>query len=79
MKAYRVELLIIDLDGIGEEEIIKVIEQYTHYPNHCINPHVAEIESAEIGEWDDDHPLNNPQTMEEEYHRLFGICNEQEL
>lgn len=72
MKAYKVELLIIDHDGLGEDEIKEVIEN-TKYPNYCINPEVKKITSADIGEWDDDHPLNKKSTSEQEYLRLFPL------
>jgi len=71
MKAYKIELLVIDFDGIGEEEIKSVIEN-AKYPNRCISPDVKSIECADIGEWDDDHPLNSSLTSDEEYNRLFG-------
>ncbi len=70
MKAYKVTLLIIDIDEIGAEEIKDVIEN-VHYPNRCISPDVAQIESAEIGEWYDDHPLNRTDTSTAEWKRLF--------
>lgn len=70
MKAYKVTLLIIDLDEIGAGEIKDVIEN-VHYPNRCISPEVAQIESAEIGEWRDDHPLNITTTSTAEWKRLF--------
>ena len=71
MKAYKVTLLIIDFDGLGDSEITNVIAN-THYPNHCINPLVRNIVSRDIGEWSDDHPLNRGDTVESEYKRLFG-------
>lgn len=70
MKVYRVELLIVDHDNVGDE-IPTIIEQQ-NYPNHCISPNVMEIESKDIGEWDDENPLNNKNTMKSEYERLFN-------
>ena len=70
MKAYRVELLIVDHDGIGCDGIIIAIEN-TKYPNRCIAPSVIEIDVAEIGVWSDDHPLNSFATQEDEFARLF--------
>lgn len=70
MKAYRVELLIIDHDVLGEQEITDVIEN-VHYPNHCIAPDVMAIESRDIGPWEDYHPLNQISTRDAEYSRLF--------
>ena len=71
MKAYKVELLIIDFDDIGGEGITEVLEK-THYPNHCICPEVMQIIEKDIGEWDDDHPLNSMDTTDAEYKRIFG-------
>jgi hypothetical protein len=70
MKAYKVTLTIIDFDHIGEDEIKLVIED-TRYPNRCISPNVVNIESVDIGEWNDNHPLNNSRTCEAEWKRLF--------
>jgi len=69
MKAYKLEILIIDFDGVGDE-IKDVIEQQK-YPNHCIAPDVKKMEVVDIGEWHDDHPLNNSLTCDEEYKKLF--------
>lgn len=57
MKAYRVTFVVIDHDHLGADGIQAVAEN-TRYPNHCLRPRVTEIEEAEIGEWSDDHPLN---------------------
>jgi len=52
MKAYKVELLVLDLNNVGvcEETLCEDLEY--------LFPQVMSIESKEIGEWDDDHPLN---------------------
>lgn len=70
MKAYKVELLVIDHDNIGENSIRNVIEN-ANYPNDCIWPKVKYIECKEIGEWSDSHPLNKKNKQDEEYNRLF--------
>ncbi len=57
MRAFKIELLILDFDDIGADEIESVLEQ-TRYPNRSIKPDVMLIQSADIGEWHDDHPLN---------------------
>lgn len=71
MKAYKVEILVIDHDELDEDGIKTTLEN-TRYPNHCMHPYVKKITSADIGEWDDSHPLNQYATMDEEYDRLFG-------
>ena len=69
-KVYRVELLIVDHDGIGAAGIQEVIEA-THYPNRCISPDVMRFDEREI-EWSDDHPLNSIHTMREAFEALFA-------
>lgn len=68
MKAYKLEILVIDHEDIGEEEIKELI-QNTRY----INPIIKNVDSADIGEWSDDHPLNKRESADEEYERLFGL------
>jgi len=68
-KAYRVELLVIDHDGLTESDVVHVIET-TRYPNRCIAPRVMRIDEREI-EWGDRHPLNLTTTQRAEYERLF--------
>lgn len=70
MKAYKVELLIVDMDEIGPDAIKDYLEN-TKYPNYCMDPHVKNIIEKDIGEWHDDHPLNKRDKCEEEYQRLF--------
>ena len=71
MKAYRVEILIIDHDKLGPDEI-KVVLENQKYPNWCIYPIVKRVDGAELGEWTDDHPLNRRSTSDAEYRRLFS-------
>ncbi len=71
MKAYRIELLVIDFDGIGGDEIQAVLEA-ERFPNDCINLSVKRVDSQDIGAWTDDHPLNRAGTSSAEYERLFG-------
>lgn len=71
MKAYKLEVLIIDHDGIGPDEIRTVLENQK-YPNHCMYPEVQSIDWREIGDWHDDHPLNRTKTRDSEYRRLFA-------
>lgn len=75
MKAYKVELLIIDFDEIGEKSIKETIEN-ERYPNYCISPSVMHIHGEDIGEWDDDHPLNKSNTRKNYYNMLFNTLSE---
>ena len=70
MKAYKITILVLDFDDMGEENVRKTIEE-TRYANHCISPEVKSIQSCDI-EWADDHPLNNHSTSDAEYARLFS-------
>ena len=70
MKAYKIEILVIDFDGLSEEGILREIEN-ARYANDCITPQVKEITCRDIGQWTDDHPLNKQVTSEEEYRRIF--------
>lgn len=71
MQVIKLEVVIVDMDGLGAEEIKSVIENQ-RYPNHCISPDVRNMEVREIGEWSDEHPLNHRDKQEAELVRLFG-------
>jgi len=71
MYVYKVEIMVVDLDELGPQEIKDVFENIK-YPNHCMSPEVMDIEGRDIGEWDDEHPLNNIHKSEAEYRRLFN-------
>lgn len=70
MKVHKLTICIIDHDDVGEEEIRDIIEN-TRYPNHCISPDIKKFETRDIGEWDDDHPLNQRATCDEFFADLF--------
>jgi hypothetical protein len=57
MKAYKIELLVIDHEGHGEDAICFELER-----SRYIMPQVINTEEFEIGEWPDDHPLNKTDT-----------------
>ncbi len=70
MKAYKIEILVIDFEDCGEEQIKDMIEE-VKYPNYAIAPQIMGVEEADIGEWTDNHPLNLKTTIKDEYSRLF--------
>jgi hypothetical protein len=70
MQIHKIVLTIIDFDEIGAESCREVLEN-ARYPNRCFSPDVLSIETREIGEWDDDHPLNHEETAGAEINRLF--------
>lgn len=71
MKAYKLEILIIDHDELGMEGIKGEIEN-TNYANDCISPYVMNMVEKDKGEWSDEHPLNLCHTWKKEYQELFG-------
>jgi hypothetical protein len=71
MQIHKITLTIIDFDEIGVESCRKVLEN-TKYPNRCINPKVCGIETREIGQYHDEHPLNFAATAQTEIDRLFA-------
>ena len=73
MKVYKVELSILDFEEIGEEDI-KIMLENTKY----LYPKVISIDSREIGEWSDDHPLNHSSTQLHELKRIFENGNTNE-
>lgn len=75
MKAMKVEILILDFDGLGEEGVKSAIEN-SRYPNHCISPEVKNITSASV-DWNDDHPLNKIETSDRAYIDLFSESQEE--
>ena len=77
MEVHKVTLYIIDHDEIGKEGVKEILE-ITRYPNRCILPTVLSIESRDIGEWDDNHPLNMIDIADEYCRKLFDQSAEQE-
>lgn len=53
MKAYKIELVVVDHENYGESKILGMLENVKY-----INPLVTSIEKRDIGEWSDAHPLN---------------------
>jgi hypothetical protein len=70
MKAYKLEIIVVDHDLVGGDGIRYHLEN-TKYPNYCISPNVISIKEADIGEWSDDHPLNKLDTPKEQIDSYF--------
>lgn len=71
INVYKIELMIIDFDEVGEDEIKAIIED-SKYPNHCISPEVKSIAYRTIDWKDDNHPLNKTATADQFYQQLFA-------
>jgi len=71
MQVHKLTVYVLDFDGLGADGVKETLENQ-RYPNHCISPSVLFIETREIGEWDDDHPLNHSDKAQEEYERIFS-------
>lgn len=84
MKAYKIEMIVNDLERAGADGIKALIEDYS---STYIAPMVLDIKEMEIGEWSDDHPLNSckfaksyvdkifPNEYKQEYETLRDICS----
>ena len=70
MKAYKIELLVLPLndENMRIDEITTILEEHVD----PLFSTVIKMDSRDIGEWNDDHPLNSPDTMTAEYERLFN-------
>jgi hypothetical protein len=70
MKAHKLEVLILDFDDMGADDVVSTLENQS-FPNDCIWPNVMAITSREI-EWSDEHPLNRPETIAQAFQELFA-------
>mgnify|MGYP001557769479 CR=1 FL=1 len=70
VKIYKIELLIVDHDNVGAEEICSILEN-ANYPNDCISPQIMKVLESEV-DWHDDHALNQGDESKEEYKRIFS-------
>jgi hypothetical protein len=57
MKAHILTAVVIDHAGLGAKEVVEELHA-ANFPNDCIHPRVGKVETFELGEWDDYHPLN---------------------
>lgn len=71
MKVHRVTFFVVDFDQIGADGVRVALENQ-RFPNDCMYPTVIRVETADCGEWDDHHPLNNRSTQSAEIDRIFS-------
>jgi hypothetical protein len=71
MQVHKIVLTAIDWDQLGADGVKDAIEN-ARFPNRCIAPRVRAVDSRDIGDWHDEHPLNHASTSDPELVRLFG-------
>jgi len=71
MNVHKIVLYVLDFDNIGADSVAFEIEN-TRYANRCISPNVLSVETADIGKWSDESPLNRTDTCSDEIKRIFG-------
>lgn len=67
MNLHKLEVYVFDYEGAGLENIISNIEGHRH-----LFALVKQSESADIGQWSDDHILNKAGTPVEVFRSYFG-------
>ena len=70
MKVFKIEIMVIDFDQLGEQGVKNEIEN-VNYPNDCMSTEVKNIKSVDV-DWSDDHPLNKCGTSARAYQDLFA-------
>lgn len=63
MKAYVTTHLVLDHANMSGQEVVEAIEN-VNYPSDCISPTYMGWAELDIGEWDDDHPLNKTEVLQ---------------
>jgi hypothetical protein len=68
MKLHKLEVYVFDFENSGVDNIIESIENNRHY---CIT--VQDSQTANIGDWNDDHILNKAGTPIEVFRSYYGV------
>ena len=58
MKAHLITVLVVDFEDCGAEAVTDLL-----VGNRRLSAQAIETKTADIGEWDDDHPLNRRSTV----------------
>lgn len=66
MKAYKLEVLVLDFEESGDDEVIGLIEN-----NKYLTVDIITLKSKQVDDWDDDHPLNSTETQKEAFEKMF--------
>ena len=78
MKVYKVTVIVVDSGEVSASDIRDIIENM-RYPNHCMRPRVVDVDTVELGEWDDSLPINKSALFASEVERLFPGTAAKEL
>lgn len=66
VKLLKFEVCVIDFEDVGADDM-----RY-HFDNmRYVNTVVIDCSTAEIGEWSDDHELNQQSATPEQYRKYF--------
>jgi hypothetical protein len=66
-KVYRMTVLVIDHDNLGEENVHFTVEKYA-----ALDARVVSMDTKEVDDIDE-HPINHEETWENAYQRLFEL------
>ena len=66
MKVYKIEITVFDNEDLGEDEVQELLTNNRH-----LNIGVVKLQSKDIGDWDDDHPLNRNDTFDKAWEELW--------
>lgn len=72
MKVFKLTVMVIDHDELGSAEAVSQELENGRFGNRCIRPEVMATEERDIGEWEDDNPLNYRDRTKAEFERLFA-------
>lgn len=72
MKVFKLTLLFVDHDNLGDERTIELFN-HLHLPNHIIGPTVIKSERVEISHEKYDDTLNTTDSdqLDQEFRKLF--------
>ena len=71
VKVHKLTVMILDFEEMGADEVVGELENGS-FPNDCISPYVMDVQTRDIGEWSDDHPLNRNDTAAATFNLLFA-------
>ena len=68
MKVHKITMFVVDHQGLGAEGCVEELECTR---NDYVHPYALAVETVDIGEWRDDHPINITETMRDAATELF--------